>query len=159
MSSLPALHGEHIGTISRKAHSKLMVWVANLQKVCSKLRMWVILWVHCEVTKCHQNELSVSFNVSSQRLSCELKFSTGKLSGIELIGHGVSSQIKFQIVSNCNEVVFMPGQSYIIYKKEVDSSIYFTRGHSKLLRSNYICYYSIFWEQPLLSTKSLKRDI
>ena len=58
--------------------SKLTVWVANSQKVHSKLTVWVIMWVLCEVTECPQNELSVSFNVSSQWFSYELQFFTGK---------------------------------------------------------------------------------
>ena len=56
---------------------KLTVRVANSPKAHSKLTVSVILWIHCEVTECPQNELSVSFNVSSQRDSCELKFFTG----------------------------------------------------------------------------------
>ena len=63
--------------ISQIAHSKFTVWVANSQKAHSKLTVWVILWVHCDVTQCPQNELLVSFNVSSQWVSCELKFFTG----------------------------------------------------------------------------------
>ena len=34
------------------------------------------MWVHCEVTESSQNELSVSFIVSSQWVSCELKLFT-----------------------------------------------------------------------------------
>ena len=44
--------------ISRKAHNKLTLWVANSWKAHSKL--------HCEVAECPQYELSVSFNESSQ---------------------------------------------------------------------------------------------
>ena len=65
--------------ISQIAHSKLTVSVANSQKGHSKLTVWVILRVHCEATECPHNELSVGFNVSSQWVSCELKFFTGKL--------------------------------------------------------------------------------
>ena len=60
--------------ISRIAHNKLTVWVANLWKDNSKLTLWVIMSVHCEVTECPQNEPTVSFNVSSHWVSCELKF-------------------------------------------------------------------------------------
>ena len=56
------LHAELTGMISRIAHSKLMVWV--------------ILWVHCEVSECPQNELHASFNMNSLWVSCELKFFT-----------------------------------------------------------------------------------
>ena len=64
--------------ISRIAQSKLIVWVANSRKAHCKLTVGVILWVYCKVT-CPQNELSKSFNVISQWISCELKFFTGKV--------------------------------------------------------------------------------
>ena len=63
--------------ISWIAHSKRNVWVANSYKAHRKLTVWVILWVHCEVNECPQNEPTVSFNVSSLWVSCELKFFTG----------------------------------------------------------------------------------
>ena len=53
-------------------------WVCNthseLTATTAWLTVWVILWVHREVTECPQNELSMSINVSSQWVSCELKF-------------------------------------------------------------------------------------
>ena len=36
---------------------------------------WVCNW-HCKLTKCPQNELAVSFNMSWQWISCDLKFVT-----------------------------------------------------------------------------------
>ena len=60
--------------ISQIAHSKLTLWVANSWKAHSKLTVWIILWVHSEVTECPKNELYMSFSVSSQWISCELKF-------------------------------------------------------------------------------------
>ena len=76
VSSLLPLHGELIGMISRIAHSKLTVWVANPRKAHSKLTVWVILWVHCELTECPQNEPIVSFMWAPSELD-ELKFFTG----------------------------------------------------------------------------------
>ena len=73
--------------IYRIAHNKLTMWVANSQKAHSKLTVWVILWVHCEVTEGPQNDLSVSFNVNVQWVSCELKFFTGRLSNQQLKVH------------------------------------------------------------------------
>ena len=52
---------------------KLTVWVANSRRAHSKL----ILWFRCEVDEWLQNELAVSFHMSSQCVSCELKFFTG----------------------------------------------------------------------------------
>ena len=52
--------------ISRIADNKLMVWVASSQNAHINLTVWVILCVHCEVTQCPRNELSLSFNVTSQ---------------------------------------------------------------------------------------------
>ena len=68
---------ELIRMISQIAHSKLTVSVANSWKAHSKLTVWVILWVHCEVTECPKNELTLSFSVSSPWVSWELKFLTG----------------------------------------------------------------------------------
>ena len=62
--------------ISRIAHSKLTLWVANSRKAHSKLTVWVILRVHCQATECPQNEPIMSFNMSSLWVSCELKFFT-----------------------------------------------------------------------------------
>ena len=59
-NSLLPLHGELIGMISRIGHSKLTVWV--------------ILWVHYEITKCPDNEPTMSSNVSPRWVSRELKF-------------------------------------------------------------------------------------
>ena len=77
-SSLLPLHGELIRMISRIALSKPMVWVANSRKVHSKFTVWAHLMssVHYELTECPQNEPTVSFNVSSQLVSCELTFFT-----------------------------------------------------------------------------------
>ena len=50
--------------------------VSKLTESSQKLTVWVILWVHYEVTECPQNEASMSFNVSSQWVRCELKFFT-----------------------------------------------------------------------------------
>ena len=38
----------------------------------------LILWVHCEVDEWLENDLVVNFYVSSQCVSCELKFFTGE---------------------------------------------------------------------------------
>ena len=62
---------------SRKAHCKLTVWVANSRKVHSKLTVVIILWVHCEVTECPQNEPTLIFKVNSQSVRCKLKFFIG----------------------------------------------------------------------------------
>ena len=78
--TLLQLQGELIRMISRITHSKLQVWVANSWKAHSKIKMWVTLWAHCEITECPQNEPTVSSSVSSQWVSCELKFFTGFLS-------------------------------------------------------------------------------
>ena len=45
-------------------------------KLTASSQCELILWVHCELTECPQNEPTVSFNVSSQWISCELKFFT-----------------------------------------------------------------------------------
>ena len=77
VSSLLPLHGELIGMISRIAYSMLTVLVANSWRAHRKLTVWAHLWVCCEVDEWLQNELAVSFYVSLQRVSCELKFLTG----------------------------------------------------------------------------------
>ena len=56
-------HCYHCMLSSRKTHSKLTVWV--------------IFWVLCEVIEWPHNEPTVSFNVSSRWVSCELKLFTG----------------------------------------------------------------------------------
>ena len=63
--------------ISQIAHSKLTVWDAASQKAHRRLKVWGILWIHCEVTECPQNELSVSFNVSSQLVAVSSNSSLG----------------------------------------------------------------------------------
>ena len=65
VSSLLPLHGELIGMISRIAHSKLMVWVANSLKVHCKLTVWAhlesSLWANWVSSKRdNSGELSVS---------------------------------------------------------------------------------------------------
>ena len=44
------------------------------RKLIASSQCGLILWVHCKLTKCPQNELSVSFNVSWQWVSYELNF-------------------------------------------------------------------------------------
>ena len=77
VSSLLPLHDELTRMISQIAQSKLMVWVANSRKAHLKITLWVILRVLCELTECPQNKLTVSFNVRSKGVTCELKFFTG----------------------------------------------------------------------------------
>ena len=57
--------------------SELTLWVASSQKAHSSSQCELILWVHCKLTKCPQNELSVSFNVIFQLVTFEPKLFTG----------------------------------------------------------------------------------
>ena len=77
LTSLLPLHSELNGMISQIVHLKLTVRDASSWKADRKLSGWVILRVHCELTECPQNEPTISFNVSSQCVTCELKFFTG----------------------------------------------------------------------------------
>ena len=82
VSSLLPLHRELTGLMSRTAHSNLTALsqceIANSQKAHRKPTVWVILWVHCEVTECPQNEPIVSCNMSFRWVSYGFKFLTGK---------------------------------------------------------------------------------
>ena len=72
VSSLLPLCGELIEMILRTAHSKVTVWVANSQKAHSVSHLVSSLWANWVSSKWgHQG-----FNLSSQWVSCELKFFT-----------------------------------------------------------------------------------
>ena len=66
----------------RPTHSELTAATAwwphqdDLTNSSQQAQGELILWVHCELNKCPQNEETVSFNVSSLWISCELKFFT-----------------------------------------------------------------------------------
>ena len=68
---------DHLLSSSCSISSELLCEWRTHRKFTASSKCELILWVHCELTKCPQNELSMSFIVSWQGVSCELEFFTG----------------------------------------------------------------------------------
>ena len=77
MSSLLPLHGELIGWSHEQVKASSRCEIQTHRGLTARSQCELIWWGHYEVDEWLQNELAVSFHVSSQCVSCELKFFTG----------------------------------------------------------------------------------